>query len=1270
MSQIPSVFHGSGTKAQNTPPLDLSVLEKGPRQAESPLDLSVKTRKRCADSTDIEELHRRRGVTQGGAISKRLCMTQIGEQRRIPNYPYEVNKHSDGQTIPLPQAKPVASKYQYMPTANSPLVQSSQQNMASNYQSVQGYPSRGGLSPAGQARQMQMGQYHTSRARQLDALRSFDPGHIPNRSLAAAASSRRGSSGEMKVLQSSETTALQGFYEPSGKHTLTVSPSTPDFLQTKRAPPVEQPVLVMQDQSHFQGNMKRTEPVRQLTHQTVQHSPYQSVQGKQTDGNQDPRGLIQQQQQQQQQQQKQMLQQRKLAQQIALEQRSPIGHDQQMYNPYLTHQTQALQKATERVDRERMAMIASNSMIREAQRIENSVKHMSAPLAAETALHPNTHLAFQQQSIKNLNELRNNHSIDRSRTYPQLNAYGGQDVRNTLPVDNPQSLRQTYSKTEQMAYPGYGGSKVVSQPQPSMRTNVQSNIVSPGSSHIGGASVKHDSRPEMQRPHVAHPSHTVIQRQSAVPESRPVPERTSALGVSPTTGRPNVQSLMYERRTISSSGGNHTPRYNIEHRDNRVTAPSKDVAYISRMQTLEQPGPPKSRQLAFHTSRGREISLVSNSPEIPPKRTDPLDSNVRQYDSTERRLSREHRLSFSQQAPQNNSTRESHDSHNMDMSHRSSVSSQSSRKSLSRGSEVHDQSKPVITRTESVTNTKALLSEIKKPLSAKNLFSDASNARIASEMILPIAQKLGLERSITKGTSGLQKDIKSYDFMSNIIAEELKKDTEPPEDCFKNRSLLDEIDRSANSSPVRHEVKNETKIDKVTLESAKEDDNEFKNPAIPFTSSKTETASYTLPLQIAIPGNKSGTRGSVISSVQSEKAPKLWSRKHMILSQFKHDEDLKNTVNIDQNEKIPIETAQFATKKGTEKSEKSHSETLSICPPSPKMPILSPQEKQRITPMVSPATGDPPNLDDNNSTSNSNSNNTNSNSNNTQSQSEQTPVKEIKSLEQYLHKLISDGVKSQGSSFDKDKVCETVFRLTSQPQPHKPFISRQLSASKNIPVANVAPFVHGKFAPSDYKISDSGEASSSQKPETEVKVDDDVVMDDEKKSQETEPVDDLERSTSLGKYSSFESPSQQDVVCNFVNVDTENKFKASDLDLEHSNSSFSTQNFSTLFDDDSNDQGISPGLNQPLFQKLQFGTDLDNNKNVDSLGFISNMPKVSTSPKQEVRNVFGAFDEILSETRMASDGEVKYDSEEEEDESLLSEFKVRSFKLHDNNTPM
>ena len=1239
MSQNPSVFHSSGAKSQNTPPLDLSVFEKGPRQAESPLDLSVKTRKRCADSTDIEELQRRRGVSQGSTISKRLCMTQVGEQRRIPNYPYEVNKHPEGHMASLPQAKPAVSKYQYLPAEASPLVQSSQQHVASNYQNVQGYSGRSGLSPAGPARQVQVGQYHTPRARQLESSRSYEPSQVSNRSLATSVSSRR-TSDEMKLLQKSETTALQGFYEPSGKHTLTVSPSNPEYLQAKRATPVEQPVLVLQDQTPFQGSMKRTEPVHQRYHQTVPTSPYQTVQGKQVVGSHDSRGLVQQ----QQQQQKQMLHQRKLTQQIAVEQRSPVGIDQQMYNPYLTHQVQALQKTIDRVDRERIAMIASNTMgiMREAQRIESSAKHIPVSMVAETVIPPNTHLAYQQQSMKSANELRINQSVDRSRSFPQLNTYTSQEIRNTLPVDNVLPLRQTYSKSEQMAYPGYGGSKVISQPQPSMRTNIQSNMVSPGSSYIGNVAVKHDTRHEMQRPLVAHPSHSVIQRQSVSSESRHLQDRTSTLGVSSTSSRPTVQSLMYERRTIPTSGGNHTPRYNVEHRDSRVTTLSKDPAYISKMQTPET-SVPKSRQLAFHTSRGRELSLVSNSPELLPARNDTMESNVQQYDSTERRLSREHRLSFSQQVPQSNAVSASHDSHNIEMSQISSVSSQSSRKSISRGSEVHEKSKADITRADTVINNKPLVSELKKPISAKNRFSDASNARIASEMILPMAQKLGLERSITKGTSGLQKDIKGFDFMSNLIAEELKKDTEPPKDCFKNRSLLDEIERSATSSPVKPEIKNETKTSKANLKSAKEENCELKNPTVP-TVSKSEPASYTLPLQIAIPGNKSGTRGSVISSVQSEKVPKVWSRKHMILSQFKHDEDLKNTVNIDQNEKIPVETAQFATKKG---SERSQSETLSICPPSPKMPILSPQEKQRITPMVSPATGEPPNLDDNNSTSNNS---------NAHSQSEQTPVKEIKSLEQHLHKLISDAVKSQGS-FDKDKVCETVYRLTSQPPPHKPFISRQLSASKNIPVANVAPFVHGKFASREFKISESGEGSSSQKPETEVKIDDVEIVDEEKKSQETEVVDDLERSTSLGKYSSFESPSHQDVVCNFVNVDTENRFKASDIDLENSNSSFSTQNFSTLFDDDSIDQGISPGLNQPLFQKLKFSTDLDSNKD-DSLGFLSNMPKVSTSPKQEIRNVFGAFDELLSETRIASDGEEKYDSEEEE-ESLLSEFKVR-----------
>ena len=1167
-------------------------------------------------------------------MGKRICMSQVGEQRRIPNYPYETKVQAEGYVASMPPAKPSISKYQYLPTNPSPLTQSSQQQMGHNYQGVQGFPSHSGLAPAGQARQAQMGHYHPSRSRPIEGSRSYDSSQIPKRSpnnVSNALVNRR-SSEELKQLQKSETTALQGFYEPSGKHTLTLNTANPDFSHTKRATPVEQPVLLSPGQIHYQETLKRTENSQQRLNSTLQNASYPTIQGRQVVISHDSRGLMQQQ------QQKQMLQQRKQISQAGIEHRSPIGAENQMYSPYLTQQASALHKA---VERERMTqMIAANNLnlMSGLAQVESTSKRI--PGVTEPIVPSNTHIPFQQQAVRNTSELRSSQSsnmVERNRNYPQSSTYPGHKGHSTPVVDNNFAMRQAFAKSEQPEYHGYGSSKLLAQ---NVRSSAHRNIVSPGSSHVSASNmaVRQDTRPEVQRNILAHPSQSVIQRQMGPLDPRHVQDRTSVLSSS---GR-SYQNIMYERANsdrrlpVSST---QSPRYNIDHKDIRQVSSSKDQSFITKMQSPEA-NAPKSRQLAFHTSRGREISLVGDSQEAFQGRTDMSDSTSH-YDSTERRLSRQHRPPYSQQLPQSNISQESH---TIAMSRRSSVSSQSSRKSLSH--EFSEQSKCELPQSGSVISKPPPVPEVHANTSLKNTSTDEATLRLAAGMVLPMATKLGIERSITKGTSGLQKEQKGMDFISALLIEELKKDTGPPQDCFKNRSLLQEIDRSANSSPIKIE-KHDAEQNEVKVENAKEETNDFKNPNAPAsTASKSDSTSYTLPLQIAIPGSKSATRTSVISSSQTDKTPKVWSRKHMILSAFKHDEDLKNTVNIDNNEKIPVESAKYVPKKNVEKSQ---SESLSACPPSPKMPILSPQEKNRITPLVSPATREPPNLVENNNSSNAQSN----------SSSEQTPTKEIKSLEQHLHKLISDAVKSQGS-FDKEKVCETVYRLTSQPQPHKPFITRQLSASKNIPVANVAPFVHGKFASSEFKISETGESSMIEKPESEeYKMDDVEGVDEEKKSQETNVVDDLERSTSLGKFSSFESPSNQDVVCNFVNVESENRFKASDIDLDNSNSSFSTQNFGNLFDDDSNALRMSPGMKKMMLHRHQSSNKgPDNYNDDDPLGFLSNLPKVSTSPKQEVRNVFGSFEEILSENRITSDGDDKYESDEEE-ESHLSDLKVR-----------
>lgn len=1236
MAQVPSVFQSSGSKPHHTPPLDLSVFEKGPRQAESPLDLSVKTRKRCADSTDFDELHRRRGVSHGSVLSKRMCMSQIAEQRRLSNYPAKIQP--EGYIATLPQANPSVSKYHYLPSNASPLTQSSHQQVGQNYQGVQGYPSPSGLVSAGQARQPQLGQYHPSRPRQIEGSRSYDPSQISNRSQANVLVNRR-SSEELKQLQKSETTALQGFYEPSGKHTLTVNATNPDLTHSKRATPVEQQVVMAPGQPHYQETLRRNELQQQRLNPNVQTSPYQTVQGRQVVISHDSGRHMQQQ---QQQQQKQLLQSRKQIQQTGIDQPSPLGPDSQLYHPYLSPQATAMQKVEvaamqqKAADHERVTqMIAANnismSMLAGIPHLESSTKHIRAN--PESIIATNPQLTFHQPSVRSTSELRSNQSAnmaDRNRNYVQGSAYTGQTIRNAPVVDSNFTVRQSYSKPEQVDYPGYGSSKLTAQQ--GMRQSVHRNIVSPGSSHISGgnAALRHDARPEAQRTMLAHSSQSVIQRQMVNVDARNIQDRTAVLSMAASAGRTYQPAAMYERSTnerrmpVSST---HSPRYNIEHKDTRQLSSSKEQSFVGKTPHPET-NAPKSRQLAFHTSRGgREISLVGDSQEMMPVRSDIADSNIH-YDSTERRLSRQHRPSYSQQMSQGSVTQENH---NVSMSRRSSISSQSSRKSVGHEKEIPDQSSINIPKSSSVTN-KPPISEMNKNASKKNNDSESLNLRLASEMVIPLAEKYGVERSITKGTSGLQKEHKGMDFISTLLMEELKRDAEPPEDCFKNRSLLQEIDRSANSSPLKTESQ-EMEVN-TKVENFKELVSEFKEPSMSTSaSSKSETTSYTLPLQIAIPGSKPTNRGSVIASCQSEKTPKMWSRKHMILSQFKHDEDLKNTVNIDINEKLPVESAKYVPKKGVDKGQ---SESLSACPPSPKMPILSPQEKQRTATLVSSAPVEPPNLVEN--------------SVNTQSQSEQTPAKEIKSLEQHLHKLISDAVKSQGS-FDKEKVCETVYRLTAQPQPHKPFITRQLSASKNIPVANVAPFVHGKFASNEFKLSETGESLLEQKSEMdETKTDTLETNEEEKKAIETDLIDDLERSTSMGKYSSFESPNHQDVICNFVNVDNENRFKASDIDLDNSNSnsSFTTQNFSNLFDDDSSAQRMSPGMKKLMLNRHRSNKDSDSFKDENSIGFLSNLPKVSLSPKQEVRNVFGTFDEILLDHRIASD------DDDEEEASRLS----------------
>jgi hypothetical protein len=473
------------------------------------------------------------------------------------------------------------------------------------------------------------------------------------------------------------------------------------------------------------------------------------------------------------------------------------------------------------------------------------------------------------------------------------------------------------------------------------------------------------------------------------------------------------------------------------------------------------------------------------------------------------------------------------------------------------------------------------------------------------------------------------------DPFSQYLMRELKKtDDDRSVNPFANRSLLEEFDRSANSSPVdKTKSAQVDQFEKLDLVERSKASSIKEMSKVDTNISDKEDTSYTLPLQIAIPGHKAETsssatvasscltssvttsssiataRSSVIASSKSDtnvsKNPKLMSRKHMILSAFRQEEeDLKNTnntVNIDQNEKVPMESAKYAARK-SDKESNQHG-----YPSSPKMPILSPQERNRTTPLVSPAVGEPPNLEDSSKTN----------------QGNDSSKKEINSLEEHLHRLISDAVKGSVNK-DKESVYESVRReLSSQPQ-SKVFLSRQLSQTKNIPVANVAPIVHGKA------ISDALEGRDKT---LAGKLDDDFDEEDVKMA-------DIVTRSLFGDQGIFSKELKRE---NDESISTtqENEAERSD-----SNISLPSFNAETLYDENSNSKRMSPGLKKLMLYRHRDTATSSSEKNSET---ISNINKKSKSwpamknessllcekqvkhPKGKGRNVFGAFSEIVAQ---------------------------------------
>lgn len=490
-------------------------------------------------------------------------------------------------------------------------------------------------------------------------------------------------------------------------------------------------------------------------------------------------------------------------------------------------------------------------------------------------------------------------------------------------------------------------------------------------------------------------------------------------------------------------------------------------------------------------------------------------------------------------------------------------------------------------------------------------------------------------RSITKGTSGVNKSHQG-DFLSQFLMRELKKpNDEETINPFANRSLLEEFDRTANASASRAPDKqaraeNETSTNKQSVvektvsqvpETKESDDS---------NASKSDS-SYTLPLQIAIPGHKTNTQlpGSsepsrvseqsrATTSVKQEtstpappKPQKFMSRKQMILNAFRQEEDLnKNTVNIDKDEKVPMESAKYV-------SMKLEKDSSQYCPPSPKMPILSPQERSRNTPLVSPAQIEqpPPSLENSSSTSGQ--------------ASGEKGKDNIRSLEEHLHRMISNALNKDSKEANEKDVVETVCREL-QNQGHKLFVSRQTSVTRNIPVANVAPIVHGKLMPEslDTQHDDkTKQENENQKTET---VDSEI---DDEDAKIAEVVTRSIFGDNLGRF------------------DTRVKTEPSEQDRDGSNDNEQNSamdekvpvgNDESPFDENSSSMRMSPGLKKLMLYRhrdmCETSTNASSVNSEDNASEITENIAKSTSDSgnhkkhsETNRNVFGALSELAQQ---------------------------------------
>ena len=1207
----PSVFKSEGkTNSQQTPPLDLSTMEKAKmrsRHIESPLDLSVKTRKRVADTTDYLEFAQGQGQHSDVSLAKRMFMGphNIGpsqgltKERQFSSLtPQEQQKNFITESMmkaKFPQKHTLAklSPRRLSPQSNS--LTSSQQQYVSIQRQHQMQKFQQNQQHQQQQRMRQMslspGQFHGKSDSLKPSSRQLQREHSPYPSVAGAHPSPTPQS------SSSETVALQGFFEPTQRLTVNTGLSRSSYNMATPPTRSEQSFYPVGESPLLQSNMKRQREVSNMDEVRCQMGPvsqFSPASSLTSAPNLRPEVEVHQSGNAMNFAQMEVLQQRQLQRQRQLQVQREQSVVMSNISPSSTHGN-----VSRMIHQERVSM---PNMYDSQKRLEPSMLPSKVSYPS-----PQGHINSYPQKLQH-NFMSNTSSHPSAITQEERKMYNHTQIAGAGQSTSVSELqrRPTYVAKNQSQRESF--SHIDSNGENRNISMFQSKQI-----NVSTETPLVDTRQRPRHNEMFEEEHRYRMKMSENVDNS-YPDRMERLGHM-SSSRKDIHPSVIQKpqgfippRIVSGSGRASTSSISDEHRraeivQRRYSNDSVDPAYIDNLYRR-------------HSSDSLTHALVRDAKYVSHIRKDtPVNRNSvpRQQPSSINSFSKD--LTGTSQ-----------------VYHKSKSNYTQDEKSLQSQFQRRSSNSNQTTKTDSTCKMDAFKAK-RQELPRENKLNDSkvqNSSVVASALsgvMIPQMIQKPTERSITKGTSGLSKDNLAGDFLNEIVIRELKKTEASSVNPYANRSILEEYDRSRNTPfiPNKEEVE-ESACPKIVIDQ----DEKCESQMISMPCMST----YDHPLQISIPGSKpcTSTSGQIVASAHSSissgikqdtrsKSPKILSRKQMILRAFKQEEDMKNTVNIDKDQKIPIKSHKFASSK---KSEKDHSQ-LNF-PPSPKMPILSPQERNRTTPIVSPGTGDPPNLEA-----------TPVSSSNLAMCPNQSKTSDINSFEEHLHKLISDAVKGSVTK-DKDSVYETVCReLTTQPQ-GKVFITRQLSQNKNIPVANVAPIVHGR------NISDS----NTVRQENKVKVNVELNEEDKKLAAV------VTRSLFESSYDfSDEKPAKEDNLTDKELDKKEIKIEPeTDLTVAHSimETDFKSKMESDIFHEDPNvSKRMSPGLKKLMLYRHRDLTensqecatratesDCSLSQTVESQPTVSahtarNKDTHKEKDGEAERNVFGTFNEILAQ---------------------------------------